>query len=116
MPGQTLKIPPCLPRSGLQNQHLCKVIINEILKKTSTTGFQIGITLQGGRLLFFENPFPKLADYTFRSEDSLMAQYELLVNLHMHTRYSDGYGSHTDIAKAALQGKIEAVIVRHKRI
>lgn len=37
--------------------------------------------------------------------------YEIVVNLHMHTRYSDGHGSHTDIARAALAAGIDAVIV-----
>lgn len=37
--------------------------------------------------------------------------HELIVNLHMHTRYSDGYGSHQDIAQAALTAGLDAVIV-----
>jgi hypothetical protein len=36
---------------------------------------------------------------------------EILLNLHMHTTYSDGSGSHADIAQAALQCGIDAVIV-----
>jgi predicted metal-dependent phosphoesterase TrpH len=36
---------------------------------------------------------------------------EIIVNLHMHTRYSDGAGSHTDIANAAMNAGIDAVIV-----
>ena len=36
---------------------------------------------------------------------------EIKLNLHMHTRYSDGTGSHTDIAKAALDANLDAVIV-----
>lgn len=40
-----------------------------------------------------------------------MELYELLVNLHMHTRYSDGYGSHPAIAQAALRTGLDAVIV-----
>lgn len=36
---------------------------------------------------------------------------ELLVNLHMHTTYSDGSGSHANIAEAALQAGLDAVIV-----
>ena len=36
---------------------------------------------------------------------------EIVANLHMHTRYSDGTGSHADIAKAALKANIDAVIV-----
>ncbi|MGA7192366.1 MAG: CehA/McbA family metallohydrolase [Anaerolineales bacterium] len=37
--------------------------------------------------------------------------HEIIVNLHMHTRYSDGGGSHQDIAEAALKCGIDAVIV-----
>ncbi len=36
---------------------------------------------------------------------------ELIVNLHMHTTYSDGYGSHEDIARAALNTNVDVVIV-----
>jgi len=36
---------------------------------------------------------------------------EIIVNLHMHTRYSDGGGSHHDIADAALKCGLDAVIV-----
>jgi len=37
--------------------------------------------------------------------------HEIVVNLHMHTRYSDGSGTHRDIAKAALQTGLDVVIV-----
>ena len=37
--------------------------------------------------------------------------HEYVINLHMHTRYSDGHGSHQDIVKAAQQVGIDAVIV-----
>ena len=37
--------------------------------------------------------------------------HEIVVNLHMHTRYSDGTGSHGDIARAALRAGLDAVIV-----
>jgi len=37
--------------------------------------------------------------------------HEIIVNLHMHTRYSDGGGSHHDIAQAALKAGVDAVIV-----
>lgn len=37
--------------------------------------------------------------------------HELTLNLHMHTTYSDGSGSHEDIAQAALRAGIDAVIV-----
>jgi hypothetical protein len=36
---------------------------------------------------------------------------ELIINLHMHTPYSDGHGSHAEIANAALQAGIDVVIV-----
>lgn len=36
---------------------------------------------------------------------------ELLVNLHMHTPYSDGHGTHAEIAQAALQTGLDVVIV-----
>lgn len=36
---------------------------------------------------------------------------EIIVNLHMHTRYSDGSGVHKDIADAAIQTGLDAVIV-----
>lgn len=37
--------------------------------------------------------------------------HELIVNLHMHTIYSDGGGTHQDIARAALKCGLDAVIV-----
>ncbi len=37
--------------------------------------------------------------------------HEIVINLHMHTRYSDGTGSHADIAAAALRSGLDAVIV-----
>jgi hypothetical protein len=37
--------------------------------------------------------------------------HEICVNLHMHTVYSDGHGTHQDIAKAALRAGLDAVIV-----
>jgi hypothetical protein len=40
-----------------------------------------------------------------------MEQTELVVNLHVHTRYSDGYGNHKGIAQAALRSGLDAVIV-----
>src|SRR5260221_6048944 len=36
---------------------------------------------------------------------------EIVINLHMHTRYSDGTGTHKDIAQAAIDTKLDAVIV-----
>lgn len=37
--------------------------------------------------------------------------HEYIVNLHMHTPYSDGKGSHEEIAQAALRAGIDVVIV-----
>ena len=37
--------------------------------------------------------------------------HELIINLHMHTTYSDGSGRHKDIARAALQTGLDAVLV-----
>ena len=37
--------------------------------------------------------------------------HELIVNLHIHTPYSDGFGSHTEIAQAALRAGVDVVIV-----
>ncbi|HET9910706.1 MAG TPA: CehA/McbA family metallohydrolase [Anaerolineales bacterium] len=37
--------------------------------------------------------------------------HEIVVNLHMHTRYSDGGGTHKDIAQAAIKTGLDAVIV-----
>lgn len=37
--------------------------------------------------------------------------HELVINLHMHTRYSDGHGSHGEIARAAARAGLDAVIV-----
>lgn len=37
--------------------------------------------------------------------------HEIVINLHMHTRYSDGSGTHKDIAQAAMQAGLDAVIV-----
>jgi predicted metal-dependent phosphoesterase TrpH len=37
--------------------------------------------------------------------------HEIIVNLHMHTPYSDGHGSHKQIADAALKVGLDAVIV-----
>src|SRR5512138_1265487 len=36
---------------------------------------------------------------------------EIVINLHMHTTYSDGAGTHKDIAQAAIQTGLEAVLV-----
>ncbi len=36
---------------------------------------------------------------------------EIIINLHMHTPYSDGHGTHADIARAAINAGLDAVIV-----
>ena len=36
---------------------------------------------------------------------------EFVANIHMHTRYSDGHGSHMDIVSAAMEAGIDGVIV-----
>ncbi len=41
---------------------------------------------------------------------------EIVLNLHMHTRYSDGSGSHREIARAALRRGIHAVLVTDHNI
>jgi hypothetical protein len=42
--------------------------------------------------------------------------HELIVNLHMHTRYSDGTGLHRDIGQAALRAGVDVVIVTDHNI
>jgi hypothetical protein len=42
--------------------------------------------------------------------------HETIVNLHMHTRYSDGNGLHKDIASAALNAGVDVVIVTDHNI
>ena len=37
--------------------------------------------------------------------------HEVVINIHMHTLYSDGSGTHRDIARAALSAGVDAVIV-----
>jgi hypothetical protein len=41
---------------------------------------------------------------------------EIIINLHMHTRFSDGTGTHQDIARAALRAGLQAVIVTDHNI
>lgn len=42
--------------------------------------------------------------------------YEIVLNLHMHSRYSDGSGTHKEIAQAAMRAGIDAVIVTDHNI
>jgi hypothetical protein len=44
------------------------------------------------------------------------AMHELIVNLHMHTRYSDGSGLHRDIGQAAMRAGVDVVIVTDHNI
>jgi len=37
--------------------------------------------------------------------------HELTINLHMHTVYSDGSGTHADLARAALKSGLDAILV-----
>jgi len=37
--------------------------------------------------------------------------YELVVNLHMHTTYSDGSGKHEELARAAINSNIDVIII-----
>jgi hypothetical protein len=41
---------------------------------------------------------------------------EIVLNLHMHTRYSDGHASHSEIAIAALRAGIDVIIVTDHNI
>lgn len=42
--------------------------------------------------------------------------HEIIINLHMHTPYSDGHASHSEIAQAAIHAGIDAVIVTDHNI
>lgn len=42
--------------------------------------------------------------------------HEITINLHMHTRYSDGHGSHADLAQAAITAGLDAIIVTDHNI
>jgi hypothetical protein len=37
--------------------------------------------------------------------------HELVINLHIHTRYSDGNGLHSEIANAAIDSRLDAIII-----
>lgn len=37
--------------------------------------------------------------------------HEIVINLHIHTRYSDGHASHDEIAQAAIKAGLDAVII-----
>ncbi len=41
---------------------------------------------------------------------------EYIINLHMHTPYSDGHGTHQDIANAAMKAGLDAVLVTDHNI
>jgi len=41
----------------------------------------------------------------------MKAAYEYVGNMHMHTSYSDGAGTHADIAQAAIRAGLDFVIV-----
>lgn len=42
--------------------------------------------------------------------------HELIINLHMHTTYSDGSGTHAEIVKAALSTELDAIITTDHNI
>ena len=42
--------------------------------------------------------------------------HEITINLHMHTKYSDGTGLHADLAQAAIKAGIDAIIVTDHNI
>lgn len=42
--------------------------------------------------------------------------HEITINLHMHTKYSDGTGTHTELAEAAIQAGLDAIIVTDHNI
>jgi len=46
-----------------------------------------------------------------RNGETVNRMHEIVVNLHMHTRYSDGTGLHREIARAALRAGLDVVIV-----
>ncbi len=56
-------------------------------------------------------PNPRQADYTFRWKNRQMVMHEIVINLHMHTLYSDGHVTHSQIAQAALRAGLDAVII-----
>jgi predicted metal-dependent phosphoesterase TrpH len=41
---------------------------------------------------------------------------EIILSLHIHTRYSDGSGTHADIAKSAIKANLDAIIVTDHNI
>lgn len=45
-----------------------------------------------------------------------MTTHEIVFNLHMHTTYSDGHGSHGQIVEAALKSNLDGVIVTDHNI
>lgn len=42
--------------------------------------------------------------------------HEITINLHMHTKYSDGHGTHTELAHAAIHAGLDAIIVTDHNI
>jgi predicted metal-dependent phosphoesterase TrpH len=45
------------------------------------------------------------------SNSQQASMHEIVVNLHMHTPFSDGHGTHAEIARAAMSAGLDAVIV-----
>lgn len=46
-----------------------------------------------------------------KRENRQQTMEELLANLHIHTRYSDGSGTHADLAQAALRSEVDVLLV-----
>ena len=42
--------------------------------------------------------------------------HDISINLHMHTLYSDGYGTHKELAQAAIRAGLDAIIVTDHNI
>ncbi|HKJ28529.1 MAG TPA: PHP domain-containing protein, partial [Anaerolineales bacterium] len=42
--------------------------------------------------------------------------HEITINLHMHTVYSDGFGTHKELAQAAVRAGLDAIIVTDHNI
>lgn len=91
------------------------VIINAIFRYTSTkTSKQFGSYYQGRRIIPYrltnsQLELNKILN-TCRPEIDLY-MHEQVVNLHMHSVYSDGHGTHHQIAAAALNSDVDIVIV-----
>ncbi len=58
-----------------------------------------------------------MTDYTVSTTNSsTIPRHELLVNIHIHTVYSDGTGTHQQIAESALEAGVDVLIVTDHNI